>query len=55
MEDVLMLGYDKSEGEDKTALAICRVVNGKLIHIKTLIGEDADCEYEMLTHRDMKI
>lgn len=47
--ETLLVGYDSSNGVDVSALSITRWSGGKMIHIKTLLGKEAEDMYEQMT------
>ena len=47
--ETLLVGYDSSNGVDVSALSVTRWSGGKMIHIKTLLGKEAEDMYDQLT------
>ena len=49
MSDVLIIGYDRSRGEDMACMSIARKNNDRILILKELFGAEAIKEYENLT------
>ena len=49
ISETLLVGYDSSNGVDVSALSITRWSGGKMMHIKTLLGKEAEDMYDQLT------
>ena len=47
--DMLIIGYDLSNGKDMSCLVVSRCIKGVVTAVNIFYGEEADVEYRRLT------